>query len=30
MIGSEKLSNVIDRNSRSVAPIFGDGSGAAL
>lgn len=30
VIGSEKLSNVIDRNSRSVAPIFGDGSGAAL
>ncbi|WP_245673412.1 beta-ketoacyl-ACP synthase 3 [Nocardia lijiangensis] len=30
VIGSEKLSHVIDLSNRSVAPIFGDGAGAAL
>ncbi|WP_054812037.1 beta-ketoacyl-ACP synthase 3 [Nocardia arizonensis] len=30
VIGAEKLSNVIDLGERSVAPIFGDGAGAAL
>ncbi|MEV0297230.1 beta-ketoacyl-ACP synthase 3 [Nocardia sp. NPDC050710] len=30
VIGAEKLSHVIDLRERSVAPIFGDGAGAAL